>query len=126
MSKAYRILAIGLSILALVGSFMVFPPQEVGAAKRTVKKYKIKRKSRRLYYRKRTSFKAYQEYFLSPAIKEMDVPVIEESLKDKGVSTVKVDLADNSLILQFKASEVSALDLILALKDLGYTVTSIN
>jgi hypothetical protein len=56
----------------------------------------------------------------------MDVPVIEESLKTQGVGSVKFDLADNSLILQFKASEVSTLDLILALKNLGYTVTSIN
>ena len=121
MLKAFRISILGLSVLALIGSLMVYPPQEVQAAKK-----KVKRKIRRFYRRKPAPFKAYQEYFLSPAIKELDMPVIEESLKNQGVGTVKIDLADNSLILQFKASEVSTLDLILALKNLGYTVTSIN
>ncbi|MFA4905467.1 MAG: hypothetical protein WC645_03085 [Candidatus Margulisiibacteriota bacterium] len=85
-----------------------------------------KRKKRRFYYRKRVPFKAYQEYFISPIIKETDMPVIEEVLKDRGVSSIKFDLPDNSLILQFKAAEVTALDLMMALKDLGYTVTRIN
>jgi hypothetical protein len=108
-----------------MGSMVVDYVKEAQAARKVVKQYKIKRKSR-FYRRKPAAFKAYQEYFLSPAIKDMDVPVIEESLKTQGVGSVKFDLADNSLILQFKASEVSTLDLILALKNLGYTVTSIN
>lgn len=106
------------------GQVLFDTPAAEAATKRTVKK--IKRKSRRFYYRKRVPFKAYQEYFISPAIKDLDEPVIEESLKDKGVGTVKFDRADNSIILQFLASKVTALDLILALKNLGYTVTRIN
>jgi len=124
MLKTFRILILGL-IVSLMGSMVVDYVKEAQAARKVVKQYKTKRKSR-FYRRKPAPFKAYQEYFLSPAIKDMDVPVIEESLKTQGVGSVKFDLADNSLILQFKASEVSTLDLILALKNLGYTVTSIN
>ncbi|MBI5698914.1 hypothetical protein HZC35_01210 [Candidatus Saganbacteria bacterium] len=116
MSKVAKLL-----LLALICSLLVSPHDDAQAAKK-----KALRKTRRFYYRKRTPFKAYQEYFISPTIKETDMPVIEEVLKDRGVLSIKFDLPDNSLILQFKAAEVTALDLMMALKDLGYTVTRIN
>lgn len=121
MSKIVRVSCFCLSVLILMGTMSIILPQEALAAKRTAK-----RKSRRFYYRKRVTFKAYQEYFISPVIKDLDEPVIEESLKQKGVGMVRFDRADNSIILQFKASEVTAPDIILTLKDLGYTVTRIN
>lgn len=120
-SNLFRVSCLCLSVFVLMGSILICLPQEVEAAKKPVK-----RKVRRYYRRKPAPFKAYQEYFITPAIKEIDEPVIEVSLKDKGVGSVKFDRADNSIIMQFKVSQVTALDLILALKELGYTVTRIN
>ena len=113
-------------LLSIIFSFVAFIPEKADAAKR--KKVKIKRRVRRYsrYHTRRVFFKAYQEYFLSPKVRAEDEPTIIESLKSRGVSSAKFDQANNSLILQFSAAQVTALDIMKALKDLGYSVSSIN
>jgi hypothetical protein len=113
-------------LLSIMLSVAAFSPEKADAAKR--RKIKIKRRAKRYsrYHARRVFFKAYQEYFLTPKVKAEDEPAIIESLKSRGVSSAKLDEANNSLILQFSAAQVTALDIMKALKDLGYSVSSIN
>lgn len=113
-------------LLSIIFSFMAFIPEKADAVKR--KKVKIKRKARKYHrsYSRRVLFKAYQEYCLTPKVKAEDEQIIITNLKDQGVSSAKFDEANNSLILQFSAAQVTALDIMKALKDLGYSVSSIN
>jgi len=108
-------------LLSIMLSFVTFIPEKADAVKR-------KRKARRYsqYHTRRVLFKAYQEYCLTPKVRAEDEPTIIDSLKSRGVSSAKFDEANNSLILQFSAAQVSALDIMKALKDLGYSVSSIN
>ncbi|HTY14037.1 MAG TPA: hypothetical protein VMD02_07655, partial [Candidatus Omnitrophota bacterium] len=96
--------------------------RKVRYVRHTVRKVKL---SPRRHFA-RITYRAYQEYFLSPVVKMEDEPVIIETLKEKGVNSARLDPANNSLILQFSSQIISALDIMKALKDLGYTVTSIN
>ena len=105
----------------------LFPDQSEAKKRRVIRKHKITRKyyRPRRYYRKRI-YKGYYEYFLSPRVADGDAPVIAQNLRDRGVNSVKLNSSKNSLILQFKPSEVTTLDIILALKGLGYEVSRIN
>lgn len=99
----------------------IFPDQAEGRKRKVIRKHKITRR----YYRKRI-YKSYFEYFLTPRVADGDAPVIAQNLRDRGVSSVKLNPSKNSLILKFKASEVTTLDIILALRGLGYEVSRIN
>ena len=75
------------------------------AKKRRIKKYYrvSSRKYRRGFYvYKKRPVKLYQEMYLSPKISENDVPNLVVALKDKGASSVRVDLFRNSLIVQYR------------------------
>ncbi|MFA4967294.1 MAG: hypothetical protein WC624_03645 [Candidatus Margulisiibacteriota bacterium] len=113
-------------LIAFSCSLISFMPETALAKKyKKVKKVKKIKKSGRRFYR-RVFFKAYREYCLIPKIKAEDQSAIIESLKSGGVNSVKIDSINNSLILQFSAEKVSALDIMQTLKDLGYSVSSIN
>ena len=117
-------------LISFIMSEVIFAADPASAVykKRKAKytRYVRKVKTRRSYYAPRITFRAYREYFLSPTVKLEDEPVIIETLKEKGVSSARLDEANNSLILQFSSQMISALDIMKALKDLGYAVTSIN
>ena len=109
--------------LILLAAFIVTSLLAVSGEAAAKKKKKRRRQFARIH---RVLYKPYQEYCLSPAIKFEDEPVIIDSLKEKGVDSVKVDETNNSLVLHFNKSALSALDIMQALKDLGYKVTTIN
>jgi len=108
-----------LLLLFLVLGFFSFIPETARAARR-VRRHRIYRKYRRM------PLKAYYKYTLNPAVKEEDASRVSESLKGQGVDSVQITSGGGSLILKFKASAVSAVDLMQTLKRLGYTVTGIN
>jgi len=125
-------------ILLLVFAFGLVSmlPEEVQAAKKPAKQRVLRRRkavrkvkkarSRRFYRSKRKYFRTYKEYFLIPRISQSDKGRIVMSLRSNGVDSVRFDEANNSLILQFQSQKVNAVDLMRSLKDLGYTITSIN
>jgi len=111
-------------LLLFTLSLMSFAPDQAEAKKRMVIRKRVILKRHRRY--RRALFKSSYEYFLSPRVRVEDQPLIIDGLKEKGVNFVEFKTTNNSLILKFKSSEVSALDIMKTLKDLGYTVSSIN
>ncbi len=116
-----------LVVIALTG--VCLAPERADAAKKKKKpvyRKHFKKRSKSRYFRKRITYRTYQEYSLSPIVKIEDEPLIIETLKNRGVSSARIDTATNSLILQFSSQIISALDIMKVLRDFGYTVTSIN
>jgi hypothetical protein len=130
-----RLLALILLFVFAFGLVSMLP-ETVQAAKKPAKQRVLRRRkavrkvkktrSRRFYRSKRKYFRTYKEYFLTPRITQSDRGRIVKSLRSDGVDSVRFDEANNSLILQFQSQKVNAVDLLRSLKDLGYTVTSIN
>lgn len=124
-------------ILALTFFFGIFALSLDSAADAKYKKSRIVRKKYKTSYRrsykkrgfyryKRKPVKLYQEIYLSPKISEGDHLKIEAGLKDLGASSIKLDQARNSILVQYSSKTLSAVDIIQFLKNLEYTVVSID
>ena len=128
-------------LIAFLFAFTLFPQptlaNKASKAKksyRATKSYKTKKYTkkakrypkRRFYVYKKRSMKLYQEMILSPQIKQGDFEYINKALLEKGASSVKLNTQKNSLILQYRSAVLNAVDIIQLVKEVGYTVVSID
>ncbi|MBI5700727.1 hypothetical protein HZC34_02620 [Candidatus Saganbacteria bacterium] len=90
------------------------------------KKYKKTYRKKGLYYYKPKTLKLYQELALSPKISQADMPKIESILKEKGANSIKFDVIQNSIQVQYSSKVMTAVDIMQILKELGYFVVTIN
>lgn len=100
---------------------------EAIAKKKKYKRYYRKPVKRSSFYRYRKApVKVYQEIVLSPKVSDIDAPRIEAEIKDRGAVSARIDHARNSLIVQYSSKTLSAVDIMQALKELGFTAVSID